>query len=571
MSFDLVIRGATLYDGSGEAPREGDLAVEAGRIAEIGSVGARGDEEIDGSGLALAPGFIDPHTHLDANLHWDPDLTPSSSYGVTTVVMGNCGYALAPIDASTHDYVVDAMVTVEQIPREPIETTVPFDWSDLESYFTRLAALPCLLNHAMLVGHVPVRAAVLGPEDVHRRVATPQEVKQMAAIVRRGLELGALGFSTDQVFGNFGPNGTVLPGEVCDYAELLGIAAVLHDGPGPGVFAMAQRSMLLERADREADLAWHERLAETSGRPVVVGPVFDDYRDSGVGFDLMEQILERRRPDVTVVPQVSTRSFDLWTRLDEPGLFVEAFPTLARAMREGRAALERLAHDPSARARLRDEADHVKPTLVFSGRWEHVFVRHTDPERAQLIGPSVAALAAERGCHPMDLLLDTAVADGFETQVAFTMRNHDEHEMGRMLAHPAAMIGASDAGAHILMDTDSCYAVWTLQHWVRERGLLSLERAIQMLSADQAALFNLTDRGRLAPGLAADLVLFDPDRVATTGVRYVADQPCDGHRLITDATGVALTVVNGVVATRDGKSTGARSGRLLGPATPKTR
>ena len=564
MGHDWVIRNASIADGSGAPVFRGDVAIEAGRIAAVGAVAARGGEELDARGSVLAPGFIDPHTHLDANLFWDPDLTPSSSFGVTTVVTGNCGYTFAPVDARTRDYVVATMSVVEQIPRATIEAAVPFDWSDLDSYFARLARLPCLLNHATLVGHVPVRAAVLGPGDACRRVATAQESAQMARIVARGLELGALGFSTDQVVGNFGPDGTDLPGQICDEAELLAIAReALARGPGPGIFAMANAALLLGRAERERDLDWHGRLARASGRPVVVGPIFDHFDEPGVGVELMDRILAERAPGFRVVPQISTRPFELWTRLDGPGILVQSLPTLERWQQGGAAALRRMMGDATARAQLRAEAEQIRPTLIFSGRWEHVFVRLTRLGNAHRTGPSLAAQARERGQHPVDVMLELAASEDFETQFASVMRNADDDEVARLVAHPAAMIGASDAGAHTLMNTDSCYAVWTLQHWVRERPVLPLERAVRMLSADQADLLGLGDRGRIAPGLAADLVLFDPDRIATTGVSYRADQPGGEHRLVTEARGVEASFVNGVLACREGRSTGARPGRFL--------
>jgi len=268
-----------------------------------------------------------------------------------------------------------------------------------------------------------------------------------------------------------------------------------------------------------------------------------------------------RRPGVTVVPQVATRPFELWTRVDAPGLVVRALPTLHAAVRGGDVRLAAASSD--ARAAMRAEGDRIAPTPVWSGRWDQVFVRYTRQPDAW--NRDLATLASARGVHPVDVMLDLALADGFETQIASVMRNGDDEELARLVAHPAAMIGASDAGAHVLSNTDSCYAVWTLQHWVRERGVLSLERAVAMLTGDQAALLGLTDRGVLRAGLAADLVLFDPDRIATTGVRYVDDQPAGGRRLVTDATGIELSVVNGVVATRDGHPTGARSGRHLRP------
>ena len=564
---DLVIRGALVVDGSGGEGREADVACRDGVISAIGPSrrgSGRGATEIDGRGLCLAPGFIDPHTHLDANLFWDPDLTPSSGYGVTTVVTGNCGYTLAPVDDTTRDYVIDVMSTVEAIPRDALVEGVPWDWSTLDEYCARLERVRALTNFATYAGHVAIRAAVMGAHDAHERVATPEEIASIAGTVLRALELGAVGFSTDQVTDNVGPSGTRLPGQVCGEDELLAIAAVLGQGRGPGIFAMAPAALLAaDREAREADLEWHLRLASATGRPVVVGPMFDTWADPGGGRDIIHATVTRSTAGARVIPQVSTRPFELWTRLDAPGVLVRCLPTLARAVREGGAAgVRALAGDDGARAALRDEGDRIRSTPVFSGRWEHVAIRYS-PTSRESQGRSVREVATDRGCHPIDCLLDLALADDFETQVATAMANADDDGVAAQLREPGVMIGASDAGAHVQFNTDSCYAVWTLQHWVREREVLSLERAIKMLTADQADLFGFADRGRIQLGRAADLVLFDPDRVGTTGVRYVRDQPAGGTRLVTDAVGVAASVVNGIVATRDGVPTGARPGHFL--------
>lgn len=504
------------------------------------------------------------HTHLDANLFWDPDVTPSSGYGVTTVVTGNCGYTLAPVDDATRDYVIDVMSTVEAIPREAIVEGVPWEWSTVEEYFARLERVSSLTNFATYAGHVATRAAVMGPEGARERVATPEEIGQIGALVARALDLGAVGFSTDQVSDNVGPGGTRLPGQVCGDEELLAICAVLGQSRGPGVFAMAPAALLAsDRAVRAEDLDWHLRLARASGRPVVVGPMFDTWADPGGGREIIRETVARSSDDARVIPQISTRPFELWTRLDRPGVLVRCLPTLARAVRAGGAdAVRALAADPGVRARVRDEADRIAPTPVFSGRWEHVAIRFS-LSNPRVVGMSVRDAAREGSLHPIDYLLDLALADNFETQVATAMANADDECIAVQLREPGVMIGASDAGAHVQFNTDSCYAVWTLQHWVREREILSLERAIRMLTADQADLFGFTDRGRVRLGLAADLVLFDPDRIGTTGVRYVRDQPANGTRLVTDATGVSVSVVNGVVATRDGTPTGAHPGRFL--------
>ena len=485
---------------------------------------------------------------------------------MTTVVTGNCGYTLAPLaDPAARDYVIDALSFVEQIPRAALEEGVPLDWTSLGDFYARLEKLPVLVNHATYVGHVAVRTAAMGPAAAREREATPEELEHMLALVREGLTLGAVGFSTDQCVGNFGPGGSDLPGQVCGERELLAAASVLRSAPGPGLFAMVPASLNQGRAERQRDLAWHLRLAEASGRPVVIGPVFDRWSDVGIGYDMVEAAAARSAPGVRVVPQVSSRIFELWARLDLRSLMARFLPTLDAAVSAGGAAgVRELAADPAARARLREEGRNVKGNLVWSGRWDHVRVRWSTT-RPDLLGRAVDEIARQLEVAPTDVLLDLALADDFETQFAVEMANGDDEQVGRMVAHPGSMIGASDAGAHVLSNTDSCYAVWTLEHWVRRRGVLSLEAAIRKLTADQADLFGLRDRGRIAPGLAADLVLFDPDRIATTGVRFLDDQPAGGRRLVTDVTGVSASVVNGVVATRDGRSTGARTGRFLRP------
>jgi N-acyl-D-aspartate/D-glutamate deacylase len=560
---DLVIRGATVIDGTGTEGRVADVGCRAGLISAIGSAGA-GAEEIDGGGLCLAPGFIDPHTHLDANLFWDADLTPSSGYGVTTVITGNCGYTLAPVDDATRDYVIDVMSVVEAIPRAALVEGVPWDWSTLDEYFARLERVPALMNFATYAGHVAIRAAVMGPAAAHERIATPEEVGRIAALVAQALALGAVGFSTDQVTDNIGPGGTRLPGQVCGDEELLAIAAVLGNGPGPGVFAMAPAALLAsDRAVREEDLAWHLRLAQASGRPVVVGPMFDTWSDPGGGRAIINETVTRSGPGARVIPQVSTRPFELWTRLDAPGVLIRSLPSWARAVRDGGAdGVRHLIANDDARARVRHEADRMRPTPVFSGRWEHVFLRYS-PTHPESEGRTLRDLAAAAANHPVDVLFDLALADDFETQVATAMANAEDEGVAAQLREPGVMIGASDAGAHVQYNTDSCYAVWTLQHWVRERKVVALEQAIKMLTADQADLFGFGDRGRVQLGFAADLVLFDPDRIGTTRVRYVRDQPAQGTRLVTDAVGIVASVVNGGVATREGVSTGARRGRFL--------
>ena len=563
-THDLVVRGATVVDGTGAPGFEADVAVDGDRIVIVGDVSGSGAEELDGRGLVLAPGWIDTHTHLDANQFWDPLLTPCSRYGVSTVVMANCGYALAPVlTPEQREYVIEALVTVEQVPRDAIDEAVPFDWTDQTSYVESLAKVETALNRGFLVGHLPVRAAVMGPDAVHSRAAKTDEIAAMHDLVSEGLRLGALGFSTDQVVGNIGPNNTALPGQVCDDGELLAVAHALRAGPGPGLFTMAPRALLLGREERLEDLAWHEQLAATSGKPVVIGPVFDTFDDPGVGRDLLDAMAEAQARGNRVVGQVSPRPFELWTRLDAPGVLVRVLPTLHAAVKEGGAeGVRRLAHDEAGMAQLRIEGANIAPSLVFSGRWDHVHVRYTT-RSGDLRDRDLDTISMARGEDPTDLLIDIALNDDFETQFAIAMRSPDDGRLGDLVSHPAAQLGGSDAGAHTQSNTDSCYAVWTLQHWVREREVLSLEQAVSMLTARQADLFGIRDRGRITPGAYADLVLFDPAHIGIDEVHYVQDMPAGGTRLVAEPVGITASVVNGKTVMRAGELTGALPGALL--------
>ena len=460
-------------------------------------------EELDGRGRVLAPGFIDPHTHLDANLFWDPDVTPCSSYGVTTVVTGNCGYALAPIaDDAARDYVVDALCTVEQIAarrgRRQRRTSPPAPRPTTSVCSTEL---PVLCNFATLVGHVPVRTAVLGPgRRARARRYGRRESRASPSSWPTACALGALGFSTDQVVGNYGPAGGALPGQVCDDDELLAVARVLGEMPGPG--SVHDGAACADPGPRRA-----------RGRSRMARPARGGERQARGGRAGVRPVV---RPRCGVRPRRPHRSAvaprrAAWCPRSRrgcsscgpastcPGCSCARFPPCTR--------------------RSRPTAPTVRGAWPATSRRRRATARGSRPRRA--VAHLVGSVGARRGAvvtepprslrsqrsRPRDRMVRASGRRAARHRRSPTTSRRSSRRAWRtttttgsrgMVAHPAAMIGASDAGAHVLSNTDSCYAVWTLQHWVRERGVLTLEHAVRKLTADQADLLGFADRGRVA-------------------------------------------------------------------------
>ena len=404
----------------------------------------------------------------------------------------------------------------------------------------------------------------MGPEAARERAATPAETAEIAALVSEGLRLGALGFSTDQVVGNIGPGNTALPGQVCADDELLAVARALGAGPGPGLFTMAPRALLLDRAERRADLEWHEQLAAASGRPVVIGPVFDTYDEPGVGLDLLDAMGDAQARGNRVVGQVSPRPFELWTRLDAPGVLVRVLPTLSAAVKNGGAeGVRRLANDPDAMARLREEGARIQPSLdvqrPVGSRARALLAPQRRPPRPR---PRDDRRRARRGPgRRADRHRDRRrLRDAVRDRDAQPRRRRASASSSRI--PPRSSAGATPARTPRATPTAATQSGRCSTGCAR-RGVLSLETAVAMLTARQADLFGIRDRGRITPGAFADLVLFDPGRVGIDDVRYVSDMPAGGTRLVAEPVGIAASIVNGTIVTRDGAVTGARPGSLL--------
>jgi len=549
--LELAIRGATLYDGTGGPPTRADVGVAAGRIAAVApSLRDAASRTIDAAGLALAPGFIDLHTHYDAQVLWDRLLSISPWHGVTTVVMGNCGFSLAPTRPAHRDLLLRTLENVEGMSLDALRAGIGDDWA-FESFPEYLAAVErrgVAANVGAFIGHTALRTYVLGDEATERE-ATPDEIARMRVLVREALDAGALGFATSKAPTHVGAAGRPVPSRAATVGEIEALASalgevghgVLQATLGPGLF-----------------LDEFERIARATGRPVT----FTALLAGMLGPDGHRAVLERcatlRGEGVRVHPQVTPRPLQVEFQMASPLPFL-ALPFFAPYLAADHAGKRTLLEGPALRRSLRDQADR--------GRLGHALRTTCVVECAvdrSLEDRTLGDVADARGVHPADLLFDLSLASDLEARFRMGVFNTDEAAVAELLTHPAAVLGLSDAGAHASQLCDAGLSTDLLGRWVREKGVLPFEEAVRRLTTEPAELLGLRDRGRIAQGLAADLVLFDPATVACAPLRRVRDFPGGADRLVADALGIHAVIVNGVVIREDGRDAVDPSGPLPG-------
>src|SRR5437667_1320615 len=548
--FDLLIRGGTLVDGTGAPARRGDVAIRDGRIAALGTVPGAARRVLDAEGAAVAPGFVDIHTHYDAQVFWDRMLTISPWHGVTSVVMGNCGFGVAPTRPAHRDLVLRTLESVEGMSLEALRAGIGTDWP-FESFAEFLAAIErrgTAINVGALVGHTPVRLYVMG-EEATEREATDEEIGQMRGLVRDALRAGALGFATSKSPTHVGWAGRPVPSRVASWHEIETLAGCLGEAAGgvmqatigPGLF-LDQFAAIQERTHRP--VSWTALLGG------MLGP--DGHRA------VLEQSAALQARGIRVIPQVSCRPLMVEWQLRAP-FPLESMSVMKPVSQADPAGRRRLYADPAFRRALRERIDEGRIGAPF----RDITITEHPPD------PSVADrrlgdVAAERGVHPVDLALDLSLAADLETRFRMPILNTDPAIVAELLAHPATMIGLSDAGAHASQLCDACAPTELLGTWVRERGVLSLEEAVRRLTTQPAEVFGIAGRGRLAPGLAADVTVFDPATVGCSPLRRVRDFPAGADRLVSDAHGIRAVVVNGVVIREDGRDAVDPEGPLPG-------
>ncbi len=556
---DLVIRGALLCDGSGREAARGDLAVTGGRIAAVGRVAERGARELDGAGLALAPGFIDVHTHYDCQLFWDPQASPSPWHGVTTVVMGNCGFTIAPCREADRETLMQLLLFVEGMPIETLRAGIAWAWEDFGGYLGALEGRGVGPNVAAFIGHSAVRYRVMGRAAVER-AATPEECAAMAALVREGMAAGAIGWSTSLSPTHFFGDGTPAPSRLADEAELLALARALADLER-GVIEIAPRTTIGPPADKVEEQRSFAGLARASGKVVSWAPLLDNPFAPGSAQQIIAEAAELQARGVQVVPQVGCRPLELRFDFTEPAFYLEQNPFWRPIMAKSRDERRRLFAEAEFRAELGRQTGFV---AALAQGWDRLVLRLAASEGVRRWQDrSVAEIAAAEGRAPLDVFCDLVLEDDLATQWGVVLMNYDERAVAELIRHPAGLLALSDAGAHVDTLCDQGFTTYLLGHWVRDLGALPLEQAVRLVTAVPAERYGLHGRGRLAPGYAADLVLFDPARVAMRPTEMVYDLPRGQRRLLQRAEGIVDVLVNGTPVVADGVPTGRRPGRVL--------
>ena len=561
MVHDIVIRGGTVVDGTGGPSFVGDVAIDGGLITSVGGTAGPGLEEIEAKGLIVSPGFIDIHTHLDAQIGWDPQLTPVSWHGVTTVLMGNCGVTFAPCRPSDRETLAGMMETVEDIPRQAILSGLPWTWESYGGYLDALEGLKPAINVAGMVGHSAVRYYVMGERAVEEP-ATEDEKKEIAAIVAKSIDDGAVGFSSNRFPGHVLPDGRSIPGTFAEHDEVLQIARAVGERG-----ALMQNVMDFTREDMGNAQLLRDEAAVVGGR-ILFSYTIGQSDAAGQRATTFMDSLCAEGGDITAVsvPRGTGFTFGLQSRIPAYNIWAQrrffgpAWEALA-----AQTLAERLAKigDAAARAALVAEAKAANmEKLPWVGASYWLGAGET-PDYLVPTDRTLAAMAETAGEHWSETFLRLTLESEGLGLFNWRMFSRNLPALKDWLGNDRVIPGLSDAGAHVSQVMDSGVTSFVLSYWVRQAGLYSLEEGVRRLTSAPARVIGLKDRGVLKPGLRADVNVFDFDRVGEKYPVLVHDFPGGAPRYIQGSTGYVATLVNGTVAFRDGEHTGARTGKVL--------
>jgi N-acyl-D-aspartate/D-glutamate deacylase len=531
---DLVIRNARIADGLGNRVFEGDLAVDRGRVAAVGRVADDGAETVDAGGMVLSPGVIDVHTHYDAQLSWDPSCSPSPALGVTTVVIGNCGFGIAPATPETREQILANLSVVEAMSLETLKAGVRWEFESFAEYLAMLRRRGAVPNVAAYASHSTMRTVIMGAE-ASKRAATPDEIAHMTAIFRDAMRAGAMGLGSSTFENHNGAGGIPVPSRLADDDEFRALAKVV------GEFGVG--SMMATCGERTT-IDFFAELAALSGRPAVFAALLYNPAQPERAHGISAAAAAARARGLPVYTQASCQplSMDFALTSAYPMLMLARWP-----QSNDPAVLAPIFADPGFRRAVREDLARPRPTRLFNGDWDRVEVTiAARPEHRALEGRAIGAIAASRGADPLDTFLDIGLADGLATTFTAKLLNAEEDKVAELLANDGNLVSLSDAGAHHTFFCDAGFGMHFLGHWVRERKRFTLPAAVKKLTSDLADIYGLPDRGRLVPGAWADMILFDPAMIGVGKTERVNDLPAGGARLIRRAPGLLGTWVNGV-------------------------
>jgi N-acyl-D-aspartate/D-glutamate deacylase len=557
MSYDVLVKNGTIVDGTGAAPIRADVAIAGGKIAAIGKVTDGAKRIIDASDLIVSPGFIDPHTHYDAQVCWDPLFTCSSWHGVTSHIMGNCGVGLAPCKPETREIAAWDLVNVEAIPFEVLSKGVTWDWTTFPEYMNAAQKRGVGLNVGFMAPLTPFRHFVMGEESMER-AATKEETAKIAALLREALAAGAMGLSTTNGPQHIGYQGRPLACRLSSREELTAYCNVLRD-LGRGVIELALNDAPSYVSESDYELL--NLLLTESNRPVTWLALLN--RD-----DRPEMCLETLRKTEPLlrkgaIPQVTCRPLIIQINLRNPFIFAN-MPSWKPAFNQTVETQKTLYREESFRQAFRKALQEPR---IFSDKtlWGRLVVKEvTNPALKSCEGKTVAQVAADRGKDALDTFFDLSIEDDINTQYTMELFNATEERIPELITDSRTMIGLSDGGAHVDMLCDAGYCTYLIGTWVRDKSAMTLQHAVKRITSEPANFFGIKDRGTLAVGKAADVTIFDLNTIGSgkrAEMRY--DLPGGGRRLVMPAKGVNYTLVNGQVLLEDGKHTGALPGQVL--------
>jgi N-acyl-D-amino-acid deacylase len=532
---DLLFRNALAFDGIGAPPSVMDVAVTDGRIREVGrSISGPARQSIAADGLALMPGIVDSHTHFDAQITWDPYVRPSPALGVTTAVIGNCGFTIAPCKPHHRDLTMRNLTHVEGMSLDVLRQGIAWDFETFPQYLAELRGRGSAVNVAAYVGHSSVRTFVMG-EDASRRPATDAEIAAMQVIVREAMHAGACGFATSTSPAHNGEGGVPMPSRLADEREMRSLVHAMGES-GRGVFMLTKGG--------QTSLPFLESLAAESGRPVMIAALLHNGTNPRAVFDDLDAISAANSRGRKLLGQVSCcpLTMDFTLRSPYP---VEGLASWRPALGLSGDALRSVLARRDFRDRVRAELAAPAKFRLFNGEWDQVEVVEASPSNAAYEQRSIADIARAENRDPLDVMLDLALSEDLETVFTALLLNSDEDAVGRMLNHPHSIVSLSDAGAHLTFFNDAGFGLHLLGHWAREREAMPMSEAVRRLTSHPAQVFGMRNRGLIRKGYAADLLLFDPATVGRGPKHRVFDLPGGAPRLDTDAVGVHGVWVNG--------------------------